>query len=68
MKYGQRQDSESLSETLTRCHVRGCPTYVLEPKKQNPVVKLPKWIPRSQRGVNTEFSNMHSTQVGSVLN
>ena len=57
-----------MSETLSNCHVWGCPTYVLEPKLQNPVVKIPKWDPRSQRGVNMGFSNMHSTQVGLVIN
>ena len=31
-------------------------------------MKIPEWVPRSQRGVNTSFSKMHSTQVGLVLN
>ena len=35
---------------------------------QNPVVKIPKWDPRSQRGVNMGFSKRHSKQVGLVLN
>ena len=56
-----------MSETLSNFHVWGCPTYVLEPKLQKPV-KIPKWAPRSQRGVNMGFSNMHSTQVGLFLN
>ena len=57
-----------MSETLSNCHVWGCPTYVLEPKLQKPGVKIPKWAPRSLRGVNMGFSKMHSTQVGLVLN
>ena len=59
---------EPVSETLSNCHVWGCPTYVLEPKLHNPGVKIPKWAPRSQRGVNIGFRNMHSTQVGLVIN
>ena len=57
-----------MSETLSNCHVWFCPTYVLEPKLQNPGVKIPKWDPSSQRGVNMGFRKMHSTQVGLVLN
>ena len=57
-----------MSETLRNCHVWGCPTHVLEPKLQKPGVKIPKWDPRSRRGVNMGFSKMHSTQVGLVLN
>ena len=59
---------EPVSETLSKCHVWGCPTYLLEPKLQNPGVKIPKWAPRSRRWVNMVFSNMHSTQFGLVLN
>ena len=57
-----------MSETLSNFHVWVFPTYVLEPNVQNPGVKIPKWDPRSQIGVNMGFSNMHSTQVGFVLN
>ena len=63
-----RSRFEPVSETLSNCHVWGCPTYVLEPKLQKPGVKIPKWAPRSRRGVNMGFSKMHSTQVGLVLN
>ena len=31
-------------------------------------MKIPNWDPRSLIGVNMGFSNMHSTQVGLVLN
>ena len=56
-----------MSETLSNCHIWGFPTYVLEPKLQKHGVKIPKWDPRSRRGVNMVFSKMHSTQVGLVL-
>ena len=63
-----RSRFEPVSETLSNCHVWGCPTYVLEPTFQKPEMKMPKWDPRSRRGVNMGFSKMHSTQVGLVLN
>ena len=63
-----RSRFEPVSETLSNCHVWGCPTHVLEPKLQKPGVKIPKWDPMSRRGVNMGFSKMHSTQVGLFLN
>ena len=63
-----RSRFETVSETLSNCHVWGCPTYILEPKLQNPGVKILKWAHRSRRGVNMGFSKMHSAQVGLVLN
>ena len=57
-----------MSETLSNCHVWGCPIYVLEPKFQKPGAKIPNWAPRSRIGVNMGFIKMHSTQVGLVLN
>ena len=59
---------EPVSEILSNYHFWGCTTYVLEPKLQKPVVKILKWTPRSQRGVNMGFINMHSTQVQFFLN
>ena len=59
---------EPVSENLSNFHVWGCPKYVLEPKLQKPGVKIPKWDPRSLRGVNMGSRKMHSTQVGLVLN
>ena len=59
---------EPVSETLSNCHVWGCPTFVLEQKLHNPGVKIPKWDPRILRGVHMGFSKMHSTQVGLVIN
>ena len=63
-----RSRFETVLETLINCHVWGCPTCFLEPKLQKPGVKIPKWAPRSRRGVNMGFRNMHSTQFGLVLN
>ena len=63
-----RSRFEPVSETLSNCHIWGGLTYVLEPKLQNPGVNIPKWDPRSRRGVNMGFSKMHSTQVGLILN
>ena len=63
-----RSRFETVLETLSNCHVWGCLTYFLKPKLQKPGVKIPKWGPRSQRGVNMGFIKMHSSQVGLVLN
>ena len=63
-----RSRFEPVSETLSNCHVWGCPTYVLEKKLQKPVVKIPKWDPRIRIGVNMGFSKMNLAQVGLVLN
>ena len=54
-----RSRFEPVSETLSNCHVWGCPTYVLEPKLQKPGVKISKCPPRSRRGFNMGFSKMH---------
>ena len=63
-----RSRFEPVAETLRNCHVWGCPIYDLEPKLQKPGVKITKWDPRSRRGLNMDFSQIHSTQVGLVLN
>ena len=42
-----RSRFEVVSETLSDCHIWGCPTYALETKFHNPGVKIPKWAPRS---------------------
>ena len=49
----------TMSETLSNFHVWGCPAYVLDPKLQNSVGNIPKWYPRSQRGVNMGFININ---------
>ena len=48
-------------------HVWGCPCYVLEPTLQDGH-KLPKWKPRSRRGIFLGFSRRHSSRVPLVLN
>jgi len=55
-------------DMLSNCHTFGCPVYVLEPKLQKSGIKIPKWAPRSRRGLNMGFSRMHSTLIGLVLN
>ena len=50
------------------CHTWGCPTFVLEPKLQKSGVKIPKWQPRSWKGLNMGFSKMHSSLVSLILN
>jgi hypothetical protein len=48
-------------------HVWGCPVYVLDPKMQAGK-KLPKWEPRSKRGIFMGISIQHSSEVPMVLN
>ena len=48
-------------------HSWGCPVYVLDPKLQQGR-KLPKWQPRSRRGVFVGFSKVHSSDVPLILN
>jgi hypothetical protein len=51
---------------LKELHVWGCPIYVLDPQLQGGQ-KLPRWEPRSRRGVFMGFSNLHSSEVPLVL-
>ena len=64
LKYGQGQVLNQCQEPLATVTFGD----VQHPKLQKPSVKIPKWAPRSRRGVNMVFSKMHSTQVGLVLN
>ena len=52
---------------LRDIHVWGCPVYVLDPHLQAGK-KLPRWQPRSLRGVFVGFSSLHSSEVPLVLN
>ncbi|KAI2509164.1 hypothetical protein MHU86_5283 [Fragilaria crotonensis] len=52
---------------LKDIHVWGCPVYVLDPHLQAGQ-KLPRWQPRSRRGVFMGFSHLHSSEVPLVLN
>ena len=56
------------SDILGNCHVWGCPVFVLDPKLRKDGVKIPKWAPRSQQGVNMGFSRLHSSLIALVLN
>ena len=52
---------------LKDIHVFGCPVYVLHPTLRQGK-KLPRWQPRSRRGVFVGFSPKHSSDVPLVLN
>jgi hypothetical protein len=54
-------------DALTRARVWGCPCYVLDPRLQDGK-KLPKFTPRSRRGMYLGVSPQHSSTVGRVLN
>jgi hypothetical protein len=54
-------------EILKRCKLWGCPAYVLVPTLQDGK-KIPKWHPRSRRGMFLGFSTNHSSTIGLVLN
>jgi hypothetical protein len=52
---------------LRDLHVWGCPVYVLDPALQQGK-KLPRWQPRSRRGLFLGYSPHHSSDVPLVLN
>jgi hypothetical protein len=52
---------------LRDLHVWGCPVYVLDPVLQQGK-KLPRWQPRSRRGLFLGYSPHHSSDVPLILN
>ena len=54
-------------QLLRDAHCWGCPAYVLDPKLQG-LVKIPRWEPRTRRGIFLGFSDLHSSRVGLILN
>lgn len=52
---------------LKQVHVWGCPVFVLDPKLQDGK-KVPKWDPRTRRGLYLGQSPEHSSTVGLILN
>ena len=52
---------------LKNAHPWGCPTYVLDPRLQDGF-KIPKWEPRSWRGVFMGIYPLHASSVGLILN
>jgi hypothetical protein len=52
---------------LMDVHVWGCPLYVLDPKIQQGQ-KLPRWEPRSRRGIFLGLGLQHISEVPLVLN
>ena len=61
--YGVKSDHSDLKAAK----VWGCPTFVLNPRLQDGK-KIPKWEPRSRRGVFVGFSQLHSSDVPLILN
>ena len=60
---GHRSDHRD----LRRCHVWGCPVFVLDARLQDNK-KLPKWNRRSRMGQFLGFSHSHSSLVALVRN
>ena len=54
-------------QRLKDLHVWGCPTYILDPKLQDGK-KIPRWKPRSHRGVFLGFGDKYASSVPLVLN
>jgi hypothetical protein len=52
---------------IARARVWGCPVYVLDPNLQDGT-KLPKWDPRSRRGMFVVVSHSHSSTNRCILN
>jgi hypothetical protein len=52
---------------IQKARVWGCPVYVLDPKLQDGN-KIPKWDPRSRRGMFVGVSHAHSNTVGRIMN
>ena len=59
--------STSPVHRLKDMHVWGCPVYVLDPTLQQGH-KLPRWQPKSRKGIFVGFSTQHSSNVPLILN
>ena len=59
--------AKSDGTSVLNAHVWGCPVYVLDPALQNDK-KLPKWQPKSRRGVFVGVSPNHLSTVGLIRN
>ena len=59
--------AKSTHTHLTNSCVWGCTTYVLDPRLQDGF-KIPRWEPRSRRGIFLGFSPLHASTVGLILN
>ena len=54
-------------KSVRAARVWGCPAYILHPTLQDDN-KLPKWDPRSKRGLFLGFSKDHALTAGCILN
>jgi hypothetical protein len=61
------QSSLKRHPALLSAKVWGCPAYVLDPKLQDGK-KIPKWQPKSRRGMFVGASKLHTNSVGLILN
>ena len=59
--------SKSNYSHLKSAHPWGCPVYVLDPRLQDGF-KIPRWEPRSRRGIYMGVSPLHASTVGLILN
>ena len=59
--------SQVTRHRLQHLHVWGCPVYILDPTLQAGK-KLPRWSPRSCRGIFVGYSQDHASEVPQVLN
>ena len=63
---GMKNDSNKYP-IMGRQRTWGCPAYVLEPGLRDGG-KIPKWQPRSRRGMFVGLSMQHAASVGNILN
>ena len=59
--------TKSNHNQLRNAHPWGCPVYVLDPRLQDGF-KVPRWEPRSRRGIYMGVSPLHASTVGLILN
>ena len=59
--------SKSTYSQLQNAHPWGCPTYVLDPRLQDGF-KIPRWEPRSRKGIFVGVSPLHASTVALILN
>ena len=58
---------QKMNTNLNDFHTWGCPAYVLDPRLAGGK-KIPRWLPRSKRGLYLGRSRMHASTVALILN